>query len=146
MGETETIDHIFFACPFGNFIRYCIRDAYGWDGFPSSTTIFFYDRLPDKLRIHKYLGLFIFAGFAWEMWRTINKMAIEKKFPNRPTEVSFYGIFFLQNWKVLLKEGEREKLVKARRRMVEWCSSFQSSGVPTSDVYAKMIGCSRIVL
>lgn len=87
---------------------------------------FFYDWLPNKLRINKYLGLQIFAGLVWAIWRTRNKMAKEKKLPNSPTETLLYGLSFLQKWETLLKEGDQDKVEQARLRLKEWCCSYVS--------------------
>nr|TKW16585.1 hypothetical protein SEVIR_5G309050v2 [Setaria viridis] len=48
----------------------------------------------------------MFAGIAWGLWNTRNKMAIEKKFINSPSEVLYLGISFLQKWRPLLKEDD----------------------------------------
>lgn len=52
-GAAETINHIFFQCPLGAFIWCCIRDAFGWEGFPSSLTDFMENWLPNKFNTHK---------------------------------------------------------------------------------------------
>jgi hypothetical protein len=59
------------------------------------------------------LGLFLFAGIAWALWRSRNKMAIEKSFPTSPLDVIWSGIIFVQKWSVLLKEPEQEQIAKA---------------------------------
>ncbi|KAF8680745.1 hypothetical protein HU200_045589 [Digitaria exilis] len=66
----------------------------------------------------------MYVAFSWVIWRTRNKMAIEK-FPNAPTEVVFYATSFLQKWKILLKEDEREKLEQARSQVLRWIHNFQ---------------------
>lgn len=52
-GVTETIDHIFFACPLGNFVWSCIRDTFGWDGFPSSSASLLGSWLINNLNVSK---------------------------------------------------------------------------------------------
>lgn len=106
----ESIDHIFFGCPLAIFFWACIRDALAWDGFPTSTANFFEIWLLKGFGTQKPFALFIFAGFMWAIWRTRNKMTIEKKFPKSASNVMFYGISFLQKWRILLKEGDRTKL------------------------------------
>jgi hypothetical protein len=34
-------------------------------------------------------------------------MAIERKPPNNPYEISYLGLYFPQNWRVLLKEKDK---------------------------------------
>jgi len=53
----------------------------------------------------KRLIMFIFAGFAWALWTTRNKMSIEQKFPKAPTDVVYLALSYLQKWSVLLKDG-----------------------------------------
>jgi hypothetical protein len=74
-GKPETVDHIFFECYFSQFLWCCIRDAFGWEGFPVSKHDFVYDWVPRRLRVPRRLALFFFAGFTWEMWKNRNKMA-----------------------------------------------------------------------
>jgi hypothetical protein len=40
-----------------------------------------------KMGIRYSLGVFMTAGLFWAIWKTRNKIAIEKKFPKTPTEV-----------------------------------------------------------
>jgi hypothetical protein len=50
-----------------------------------------------------------FAGFAWALWTTRNKMAIEKRFPKAPNDVIYVALTLMQKW-TLLKEVDREKM------------------------------------
>lgn len=83
----ETINHIFFACSFGRFVWCRIRDALGWEGFPTSVSDLMGRWIQNTTHTHKSLDLFFLAGFMWAIWRARNKMTIEKKFPNNPTKV-----------------------------------------------------------
>lgn len=80
-GAMETNDHILFTCPLSSFIWCCIRDALGWERFPTSTLDFMENWIPNKFKTNKSLRLTIFSGFMWAVWKTRNKMAIEKKIP-----------------------------------------------------------------
>lgn len=133
-GRVETISHIFFACPMGTFIWGCIRDICGWEGFPTSTWDFFDNWLPNKPRI-KDLGLSVFAGLLWAIWRTRNKIAIEKKFPKSPTETLLYGSSFLQKWEVLQKGEEKNMMKQARAQLLAWSRSFTPTNAQTTDVF-----------
>lgn len=64
-GSTETIDHIFFTCLLAIFLWCCIRDGLGWEGFPTSTTDFMEQCLPNGFGAHKLLALYIFTCFMW---------------------------------------------------------------------------------
>jgi hypothetical protein len=50
--------------------------------------------------------MFMFAGFAWAIWMTRNKMAIEKKFSKAPSDVIYCAISLMQKWRLLLKEED----------------------------------------
>lgn len=133
-GAVETIDHIFFACPLGSFVWCCIRDTFGWESFPTSTTDFMESWLPDKLGVHKHLAMFIFAGLMWAIWRKRNKMAIEKIFPKTPSEALLYGLSFMQKWELLLKEDDRRKLSEVRRQVLMMLHNLPPARVPMTDI------------
>jgi hypothetical protein len=60
--------------------------------------------------------MFIFAGFAWALWTTWSKMAIERRFS---------AVSFMKKWSVL-KEEERS---------VGWLKEFTPSVIVSTDVY-----------
>jgi hypothetical protein len=67
----------------------------------------------------RIIGLILFAGFAWFIWRTRNKMAIDQISPTVQLMSSIYtGVSSVQKWWRLLKPADQEKLektVEARR-------------------------------
>jgi hypothetical protein len=78
--------------------------------------------------------MFMFAGLAWGMWRSRNKMAIEKKVPSNPLGVIRYGINFVQKWSPKLKKPDQELLAKVLDRVQVWLGSFKLSDAPGSDI------------
>lgn len=64
--------------------------------FPISTFELLENWVHNKFNTQESLGFFILAGLLRTIWRTRNKMAIEKKFPKNPIRVLFYGLSFLQ--------------------------------------------------
>ena len=65
--------------------------------------------------------MFFFAGFAWALWITWNKMAIEKTFVKLPTDVIYVAISFLQRWSILLKEKDKERVWQVlEATLVHW--------------------------
>lgn len=94
--KPESIDHIFFSCPLAQFTWCCIREVFGWEGFPFSSADFMENWLQNKFGANKSLALFIFAGFMWALWKNRNKMAIEKKFPKAPSKAVLNDISFMQ--------------------------------------------------
>jgi len=41
-------------------------------------------------------------------------MAIEKKFPNAPTDVAFNVLSLLQKWSLMLKEEDRSRILQVK--------------------------------
>jgi len=66
------------------------------------------------------LTLCVFAGFAWAVWTTRNKMAIEKFFPKPPTDVIYLALSFMQKWSILLKEEDREQICQLKAVIMNW--------------------------
>ena len=54
---------------------------------PRSLQEFSENWLHGKGPLPSRLVMFVFAGFAWTLWVTRNKMAIEKVFPKVPSDV-----------------------------------------------------------
>jgi len=52
------------------------------------------------------LKIFVFAGIAWAIWRSRNKMAIEQCFPRNLLNVIRSGADFVQKWRPLLEGAD----------------------------------------
>jgi hypothetical protein len=61
--------------------------------------------------------MFMFAGLAWGIWRSRNKMTIEKKVPSNPLGVICSGVNFVQKWSPKLNEPDQELLAKVLDRV-----------------------------
>ena len=72
------------------------------------------DWLQGKGPLPTRLLMFIFAGFAWALWMTRNKMAIEKSFPKTPTDVIYLALSLMQKWSILLKEEDRRSVMQVK--------------------------------
>ncbi|PUZ49286.1 hypothetical protein GQ55_7G314300 [Panicum hallii var. hallii] len=71
------------------------------------------------------------------IWRTRNKMAIEKSFPNHPIDVVYAAISFMQQqrWWRLLKPGDAEKLAGAREALKTWLENYSPvHSIPTDII------------
>jgi len=44
-------------------------------------------------------------------------MAIERRFPNRPTDVIYIAISFVQKWSVLIQEKDKAKVQDTEKRI-----------------------------
>jgi hypothetical protein len=82
----ETIDHIFFHCVLPRFAWGICEEVFKWNSKPRSLKELSEVWLMGKGPLPKRLILFIFAGFAWALWTTRNKMSIEQKFSKTPTD------------------------------------------------------------
>jgi len=111
-GKTETVDHIFFHCSIARLIWCGIRDCLGWAECPVSWATWKNKWAKGGLKNPKRFTIFLFAGIAWALWVNRNKMAIEKSFPKDPLQVLYSGISFLQKWRPLLKQADRDDMMK----------------------------------
>ena len=105
----EHINHLLFHCYLAKMCWGLTCIVFGLDPCPSvddllSSWLQGMGPLPSKL------VLFLFAGFAWTLWITRNKMAIENVFPKAPTDVIYTAVSLMQRWCVLLKEKDRERI------------------------------------
>jgi hypothetical protein len=133
-GGIEDTNHIFFGCSLAQFIWCCLRDSFGWDSFPTSWDSLQGGWMSHNLSLPYKLGLFLFAGIAWALWRCRNKMAIEKRFPTSPLDVIWSGVIFVQKWSTLLKEPEQEQIAKALDKVKRYLGSFKENDVLITDV------------
>jgi hypothetical protein len=78
--------------------------------------------------------MFIFSEFAWALWTTKNKVAIDKMFPKAPTDVIYVAISMMQIWSVKLKEKDQDRIMQTKDSITSWLKTFQPSNVSLSDV------------
>ena len=98
-----------------------------WDDFCGSW-------LKGKWPIPIRLIIFIFAGFAWALWTTRNKIAIEKKIPKAPTDVLYIALSLMQKWSVKLKGEDQERIMQIKASITRWLKSFKPNEILMSDV------------
>ena len=94
-GKVETNNHVFFGCLISRFAWCCLRDAFGWARCPTDLSDLMGVSVAGGPRLTNHLTTFIFAGFAWAIWRSRNNMAIERCFPGNPLEVIHSGFAFM---------------------------------------------------
>jgi len=76
-----------------------------------------------------------FEGFAWVLWTTRNKKAIEKSYPTSQTNVLYVSISLMQRWSVLLKEKDKEHATQVMLSILGWLKNFRPSAFMASDVF-----------
>uniref|UniRef100_A0A0A9DTV2 Uncharacterized protein n=1 Tax=Arundo donax TaxID=35708 RepID=A0A0A9DTV2_ARUDO len=74
------------------------------------------------------------SRFYMVVWHNRNKMAIEKSFPNKPTDVLFAGLSNLQRWRILLRSGDKVKIDNVAARAPQWTLIFVPNEVNLSNV------------
>jgi hypothetical protein len=133
-GKEEDTDHIYFRCSLAQFAWCCIRDIFGWDSFPTSWEDLQGGWLSQKLKVPYKIGLFVFVGLAWALWKTRNKMAIEKLFPSSPVDVIRSGVTFVQKWASLLKDADQKMIAGTLGRIKEFLKDYKLNEATTPDI------------
>lgn len=104
--------NLYLGLPLKKIVWCALKDIFGWEGFQISIANLCENWFGKKLSISK-LGLYMFVGIAWAIWKPRNGMAIQKKLPsNNPSDILLLGISFMQKWSLLLKEQDREIVYK----------------------------------
>jgi hypothetical protein len=133
-GQKEDINHLFFSCPLAEFIRSFMGEALGWNGQPRSMNDLITEWVPQGFGASYEISLTCFAGVAWAIWNAKNKMCFNKSFPNKPTDVIYLGLSFIQKWRLLKKEHTRTKMEAAVAMVGEHLRKFRPSGENATDV------------
>lgn len=133
-GVIETVDHIFFKCVLAKMSWSVIITVFGLHEFPTSIKNLTETWLAGKRPLPIKLILFIFAGFAWALWNTRNKMAIEQVFPKAPTDIIFIALSFMQRWSTLLKEKDRHRWIQIKEEIIIWMKAFVPITLVSTDI------------
>jgi len=132
-GRHESVSHIFFTCSLARFVWACLSEIFGGT-IPYSWDELHGGKLTNMFKTNMRLSLFLFAGIAWSIWRTRNKMAIEKVFPQNPIDVVYLGISYVQKWWRLLKPADQEKLSNAADTMRGWLQGYNPISAVATDI------------
>lgn len=82
----------------------------------------------------KRSAMVLFAGLAWALWITRNKMAIEHQLPNHAIQVIHLCFAFMQKWRALLKATDQDKMKEVVDRLKTWALEFSPSIACISDI------------
>jgi hypothetical protein len=74
---------------------------------------------------HNRLLIFSLGATFWALWKASNKMPIEKKIVTSPRMIVFNLISFLQQWKILLSEGEKKTVGWAIKKLKKKLSDLK---------------------
>lgn len=142
----ESVDHVFFQCHLAKFVWSVIRDIFHLRSVPNTLNDFTSSWLLRKGHLPFRLIIFLFAGFAWALWTTKNKMAIDKKFLKATTDVIYIALSLLQRWSIRLKEKDQDQLLQVKDSITGWLKTFKPSNLQLSDVLEIQLGCSALRL
>jgi hypothetical protein len=113
----------------------CLGFALGWNGQPiSCNNLTSAAWLKGGFRVSQQLGLTCFAGFAWAMWITRNKMCMQKTFPAKPTDIIYIGLSFIQKWRILAKPVAKSKMEEMMELVLCHVREFEPLHSYPSDV------------
>jgi len=133
-GEVESVDHVFFTCHLATLIWSMIREVFNLERYPNSLCDFSSMWILGKGHLPSRLIIFVFAGLAWALWTTRNKMAIEKIIPKSPTDVMYVALSLLQKWSVRLKDEDQDRISQFKDMILCWIRSFKPNPTLLSDV------------
>jgi len=124
-----------FSCHLARLVWGVLQDIFELDFLPRSIEDMSMTWLHGTGPLPKRLMMFFFAGFAWALWITRNKMAIEKTFVKMPTDVIYVAISFLQRWSILLKEKDKERVWQVLEAIRRWLKDFKPKISTATDVF-----------
>lgn len=131
----ETINHLFFKCHLARLVWGMLQNIFELGSCPRSVEDMSVLWLQGKGPLPKRLVMWLFAGFAWVLWTTRNKMAIEKTFVKLPTDVVYVAISLLQRWSILLKEKDKERMLQVLETIQSWLKNFKPKMTSATDVF-----------
>jgi hypothetical protein len=130
----EDADHLLFKCPMAEFMWAFVREALGWNGYPRSMRELLSDWLPVKFGTSFQTGFTCFAGLAWALWTTRNKISIQKMFPEKSIIVVYNALSYIQKWRVQMKPLEKNSAMELTKRVMDNAKESVPNSVNLSDV------------
>ncbi|KAK1663022.1 hypothetical protein QYE76_051181 [Lolium multiflorum] len=111
-GEVEDCNHIFFTCHMAGFMWAGVRELLHCEWNPGGIGDFIAlaQGISGPLRS---LVWFTFAAMSWSLWNIRNKLTIEGKLINNPTDAFYHMMLHMQSWRVLVRRRDRALLDEA---------------------------------
>jgi hypothetical protein len=92
-GAPEDATHIFFSWSLAKFVGSVLRQLLGCAWWPSNFAQFHHILSSLAGMLCRLLWL-LFLAQSWALWLIRNKLSIEKKVPNHPSDVIFKSMIF----------------------------------------------------
>ena len=128
-GEHRTY---FFHCSLAKLMWCCIRLWLHVNWFPSS-----FEDLRQCVNLlsgqSKRVFLVGWAAIGWSLWTTRNKFSIEHIFPANPVNCLFKANGFLQQWRLLTKEGDLQAFDAMQSKMKSTASALLRRSLRTAS-------------
>jgi hypothetical protein len=125
-GAPEDAAHIFFTCSLALFAWSVLRQLLGCAWRPASFAQF-HHILSSLAGLPRRMLWLLFLAQSWALWLTRNKMSIEKKIPNHPSDIIFKTMLFLQLWSINSKRRDQEGLCWMINELRELYSASRAS-------------------
>jgi hypothetical protein len=107
-------------------------EALGWRGQPRNLADLLNNWLTGKFGVNYRTSLSCFAGLAWALWMTRNKICIQNFFPNKALDTVFLEFSFRQKWTLLMGQLEKDKVTGMVKIMLKYAKEFKPlEGDPT---------------
>lgn len=119
-----------------------IAEIFHLQSYPTSWEEFCGTWLRGKGPVSIRLIIFMFSGFAWALWTTRNKIAIEKMIPKTPTDVLYIALSLMQKQSVKLKEKDKGRIMQIKHSIACWLKNFKPNEILMSDVF-EIQSCNR---
>jgi hypothetical protein len=121
--------HFFFSCSLAKFAWSVLRQLLGCVWRPSNFAQF-HHILSSLTGMACRLLWLLFLAQSWALWLIRNKLTIEKKVPNHPSDVIFKTMLFLQLWSINSKTRDQKGLCRMINELRELYSAMRPSSGP----------------
>jgi hypothetical protein len=107
-GKMNNVDHLLLECSMAMFIWSFLGEALRWEGYPRNMDDLKSNWLTQGFGVSYQTGLACFIEFTWVIWNTRTKMIMQDVFPDKPINVLFLGVSFIQKWCPLMRKLEKD--------------------------------------
>jgi hypothetical protein len=111
-----------------------VSEALGWQGYSGSMKELLSSWVLGKFGVNFQTKLSCFAGLAWPIWNTRNKICIKQVIPDKTIDTMYLGLSFIHKWRVLMKPLEKAEMEELAKSVMEYAKIFKPIPSSPSDV------------